>query len=387
VLRSDFWQRVAAFAAAGVLAGFYFGLTGTLWAVTGEFTRWGGEFLQLVGVDPHDWAYYRIIGLHGPPWTRTDGLLVFAMLAGSLAAALAGSSVRWRMPAQRRRWVLGFAGGAISGFGTRLAMGCNLAALFTGLPQFSLHAWLFIIATAAGTYVAVKLTEGAWFHGESCTCDCACDVEIAPRAQPRRSRQPILAAFVLAAILLGALAELLAGHALFAAVVLFGGAFGVIIQRAQLCFTSSLRDLWRFGKGLEAKAILLGMALQSVIVAVFIVRGTPAIIHWASLGTLIGGFLFGIGIIVAGGCETGWMYRIMEGQVHFVTVAVGNITGATILAYGWDHWGIAAALVTRWPNVNLVTVLGMPGAFAATAAFLALLYALIVVRERRCAGG
>ena len=37
-------------------------------------------------------------------------------------------------------------------------MGCNLASLFTGIPQFSVHAWFFTIATAVGTYAGVKVT-------------------------------------------------------------------------------------------------------------------------------------------------------------------------------------------------------------------------------------
>jgi len=35
-------------------------------------------------------------------------------------------------------------------FGARLAMGCNLAAFFTGIPMFSLHAWAFMLATVGG---------------------------------------------------------------------------------------------------------------------------------------------------------------------------------------------------------------------------------------------
>ena len=40
---------------------------------------------------------------------------------------------------------------------------------------------------------------------------------------------------------------------------------------------------------------------------------------WAGPNAVIGGLLFGFGIIkfAAGGCETGWMYRAVEGQIHF----------------------------------------------------------------------
>ncbi|SUX85182.1 putative inner membrane protein [Citrobacter koseri] len=35
-----FWAPVPAVIAAGILSTYYFGITGTFWAVTGEFTRW-----------------------------------------------------------------------------------------------------------------------------------------------------------------------------------------------------------------------------------------------------------------------------------------------------------------------------------------------------------
>ena len=45
--------------AAGILSAYYFGLTGTFWAVTGEFTRWGGHILQLFGAHPENWGYFK----------------------------------------------------------------------------------------------------------------------------------------------------------------------------------------------------------------------------------------------------------------------------------------------------------------------------------------
>lgn len=38
-----FWAPLPAVIAAGILSTYYFGLTGTFWAVTGEFTRWGDQ--------------------------------------------------------------------------------------------------------------------------------------------------------------------------------------------------------------------------------------------------------------------------------------------------------------------------------------------------------
>lgn len=39
-----FWAPLPAVIAAGILSTYYFGLTGTFWAVTGEFTRWGAYY-------------------------------------------------------------------------------------------------------------------------------------------------------------------------------------------------------------------------------------------------------------------------------------------------------------------------------------------------------
>lgn len=133
---SGFWNPFIVLLLAGVFAAFYFGLTGTLWAVTGEFTRWGGNLLQLFGVDTADWAYFKAIKLIGEPQDRTDGWLVIGMLLGSLFSALASKNFKWKVPRQKRRWVWGFIGGIIAGFGTRLAMGCNLAAFLRDCRNF-----------------------------------------------------------------------------------------------------------------------------------------------------------------------------------------------------------------------------------------------------------
>ncbi|MCQ6278605.1 selenium metabolism membrane protein YedE/FdhT [Bacillus sp. EB600] len=376
-----FWNPFIVLVFAGVFAAFYFGLTGTLWAVTGEFTRWGGNFLQLFGVDTSKWAYFNAIKLKGEPINRTDGWLVMGMLLGGLFSALISQNFKWKVPRQKRRWVWGFVGGALAGFGTRLAMGCNLAAFFTGVPQFSLHAWFFIAGTALGTYIGVKLAVLPIFKGKP-------KVEFGIRPakvssstiQPNR-RQLYAAAVVFGVLVLIAIYYISSGQPMLGLAALFGAVFGMLIQRGQICFTSGLRDLWLTGRGTMAKAIIIGMAIQTVGTAIFIYKGAQPVIHWASLGSLLGGVMFGVGIVIAGGCETGWMYRLMEGQVQFIAVGIGNIVGATILAYGWDHWGIFNVLVKGAPEVNLITSLGWSGALFVTGALLVILYLLVVWKE------
>lgn len=93
-----FWSPVPAVIAAGILSTYYFGITGTFWAVTGEFTRWGGQLLQLAGVHTEEWGYFKLIHLEGTPLTRIDGMMIIGMFGGCFAAALWANNVKLRMP-------------------------------------------------------------------------------------------------------------------------------------------------------------------------------------------------------------------------------------------------------------------------------------------------
>lgn len=51
-----FWPPIPTLVALGVASAYYFALTGTFWAVTGEFTRWGGHVLAWFGLNPQEWS-------------------------------------------------------------------------------------------------------------------------------------------------------------------------------------------------------------------------------------------------------------------------------------------------------------------------------------------
>jgi len=96
-----------------LLSALYFGLTSTVWAVTGEFTRLGGEILQVFGVDVSGWEYYQMVKLDGSTWTRPDGWIVWGMFIGALMMVLLSNSFKVRLLQQKRRYVQGFVGGII----------------------------------------------------------------------------------------------------------------------------------------------------------------------------------------------------------------------------------------------------------------------------------
>ncbi|KJT41257.1 putative inner membrane protein [Salmonella enterica subsp. enterica serovar Heidelberg str. RI-11-013374] len=249
-----FWAPAPAVIAAGILSTYYFGITGTFWAVTGEFTRWGGQILQLFGVHAEQWGYYKLIHLEGTPLTRIDGMMILGMFGGCFAAALWANNVKLRMPRSRIRIVQAVVGGMIAGFGARLAMGCNLAAFFTGIPQFSLHAWFFALATAIGSWFGARFTLLPIFRipVKMQKVSAASPLTQKPDQARRRFRLGMLVFIgMIGWALLTAMHQPKLGLAM-----LFGIGFGLLIERAQICFTSAFRDLWISGRAHMAKAII-----------------------------------------------------------------------------------------------------------------------------------
>lgn len=373
-----FWSPVPAVIAAGVLSAYYFGLTGTFWAVTGEFTRWGGHALQFAGVDLSNWGYFKIIGLQGTPLTRIDGVMIIGMFVGCFSAALWANNVKLRHPTHRIRVFQALVGGIIAGFGARLAMGCNLAAFFTGIPQFSLHAWFFAIATAIGSLAGAKVSLLPVFRIPVKLQKVSAPQPLsAHQAQAKKRFRIGMALFL--GFMVWAVAKMFDAPKLGIA-ALFGLAFGLIIERAQVCFTSAFRDLWITGRTQMAKAIIAGMAVSTIGVYSYVQLGLDPKIFWAGPNAVIGGLLFGFGIVLAGGCETGWMYRAVEGQVHYWWVGLGNVIGSTLLALVWDD--LAPAIAVNYDKINLLKSLGPQGGLIATYVMLGLSLALVIWWEK-----
>jgi uncharacterized membrane protein YedE/YeeE len=232
-----------------------------------------------------------------------------------------------------------------------------------------------MVTTGIGTYLGVKVVNTKWWRGKPDLRKSTRKAVTKPQAK-RTKIQPILG-WLFACTYLGIIVYLFAADKNLLAIGAIAGAlFGILIERGQICFTSAFRDMWISGRAVMSKAIAFGMIISVVITFIYIQNGAVQLIKVAAPSTVIGGLLFGFGIVLAGGCETGMMYRAMEGQVLFWVVGAGNIVGATLLAYGWDHLGIFNTLAEGWPQINLIEVWGPTEALIGTLVMLALWFLL-----------
>ena len=385
-----FWSPMPAIIALGVMAAYYFGLTGTYWAVTGEFTRWGGHIMNLLGVDTSTWGYFKILGLQGTPLDRVDGVMIIGMFAGAFAAAAMANNVKFRLPQSNIRIAQALIGGIIAGFGARIGMGCNLASFFTGIPQFSLHAWFFTIMTLVGVWLGTKVVLLPIFRSHTKLEKVSTQKDIGSNKENQKRAQVLFLLGVLTLIAVAIWVAYLMAYGkipegkripVLALAVVFGVGFGFIISRAQICFTSAFRDLFITGRGYMANAVIVGMMVSTIGVFSYIMLGLPPKIMWAAPNAVIGGLLFGFGIVIAGGCECGWMYRAVEGQVHYWIVGIGNVIGSTLLAATWDYY--AEPLATSFPKINLLESFGNYGGLVVSYGLLFAFLAFVLWVERR----
>lgn len=148
----------------GILSVVCFRTSGGVRAVTGEVTRWGGEFLELLGMDLSGCSYYQRQNLSDTPLARTDRVMLIGMFMSYLVAALLASRVRFRLFTSNIRIFRAIIGGILSDYGARLAFRYNLANFFTNLPYFSLHVRFLGVFMVLGIYLDIKLCNTSFFR-------------------------------------------------------------------------------------------------------------------------------------------------------------------------------------------------------------------------------
>ena len=156
--------------------------------------------------------------------------------------------------------------------------------------------------------------------------------------KPKKSQLPIGIAVAAVLIIIGILLTTISGKlGLF---WVTGLCFGFILQKSRFCFTASMRDPYLTGSTSVTRAVLIAFAVTTL--------GFTAIKYFAfsnglpipgqdyvvpiSFATAAGAFLFGIGMVIAGGCASGTLMRVGEGfgmqLLSLFFFIVGSLWGA-----------------------------------------------------------
>jgi uncharacterized membrane protein YedE/YeeE len=141
-----------------------------------------------------------------------------------------------------------------------------------------------------------------------------------------------------------------------------GLVFGYVIQRGGFCLTRAISNLALMGDAGILRAYVLALLVAVVGVHALTTLGLVEVpvrpFRWVA--NIVGGLLFGVGMILSGGCSGSTWYRVGEGAVGAWVILLGFAIGATTASVG------ALAGVREWLQgpqhgaPTLPTLLGLP---------------------------
>ncbi len=156
--------------------------------------------------------------------------------------------------------------------------------------------------------------------------------------------------------------------------------FGFILQRSRFCFTASMRDPSLTGSTTVTRAVLVAFAITSIgfwaIKYGAHVKGLPipgqSYVVPISFATVIGALMFGIGMVIAGGCASGTLMRVGEGFYMQVISLLFFIIGSLWGAHDFGWWKLNT--ISSGKAVFMPDVLGWGGAIFVQLMIIVLLF-------------
>jgi uncharacterized membrane protein YedE/YeeE len=119
--------------------------------------------------------------------------------------------------------------------------------------------------------------------------------------------------------------------------LLVGILFGFALQRGRFCMNSAIRDSILLQDMTLAKSVAIAVLVSMFGFAIMDAAGwiavNPKPLVWGA--NLVGGIIFGIGMVLAGGCASGITYRVGEGMVGALAALIGLAAAGTATAMGF----------------------------------------------------
>jgi uncharacterized membrane protein YedE/YeeE len=179
----------------------------------------------------------------------------------------------------------------------------------------------------------------------------------------------------------------------------FGSVVGLLVQRSRFCNTAALRDAILFKSYRNTKALLMAMMILSVAIPLFMTFGQGHPLNFdVGVNTMIGLFLFGIGMVLAGACTVSTWVKTGEGNVGAAWALLFTFIGMFLFSLVWsiNYWPPAPASMSGRPNLealqlgfaNAATLqsnLGIPAALLGAGQALVLFVIYRAIRRKEAA--
>ncbi|MCF8209048.1 MAG: YeeE/YedE family protein [Rhodoferax sp.] len=310
-------------------------VNGMVWGVFGGVKFWGDWFNNLIGLGP-------VIGVpkttHGF-LTHRMSLMNIMLVVGAFSAALLSRQFNPNL-APKLEYVWGALGGTLLGLGASLAGGCTTGGFFNPVVHASPAGWAMWLGLLGGAAIGLKMLLWTMENVDWGTAP----PPTLTLPTSTKARLPWLAMLVMLGVVFWSGQWFGSGDPQFAAlavIVVAGFLIGFVMHRSRMCFSRAFREPFLTAEGKMTKAVILALAVSMPIAALLfekkVIDPYTAIPATFWIGSLLGGLIFGIGMVFAGGCASGSLWRMGEGHLKL---------WVTMFFFAWSG-SIASALLKK----------------------------------------
>jgi len=352
------------------------------WGASGGINNWGENLFKVFGFSAFEGST--------PIGSSIFAMLCVMLVLGSMAGALFSKEWALRVP-PKGEMVKGFIGGGLMAIGATIGLGCTIGSFFSGVPALSGGAIVFTVGLFVGVILALKylMWEMERFpkfsSGKSYTWFAA---------KPGKGKWQVYSGWVLFALVLILASSYSPLNPVMTWFIIIGLFMGMISQRSRFCIVKAFRDPFMTGESDGSTGVMAGLlvtlfgftAIKYFGIGIGDVGVRNQEMTWVFSHfwgrALLGGFIFGLGMTVAGGCAVGTLWRVGEGQVKLWFAAI-----AFVLVSPLSNKFIVPFANSIFPQESrfrmfLPDYIGYPGAFALVIALVLLWYWFVKWNEK-----
>ena len=316
------------------------------WGAVGAIRNWGDWIMfggaSLLGSEAGVFAYYdeapRSI------FVASGSVIGIGFVVGAFISACLGKDFALRIPPYREM-VKAVIAGVLMGIGATLAGGCNVGGFYNALGNLAANGFTMMFGMVFGVILGLKLLylemeHITWGDGGSKTISFSAKV------------QYMLGALSIVGIIAAAYGY--AGNedsdyiASLSGIILIAACLGYTMQRGRWCMVQGFREPHMTGDCTLAKSVMLSIVIVAIGAAVLkyavpvraegeaVLAAANYVSPTFGWGGIVGGFIFGLGAMFAGGCGSGTLWRVGEGQVKLMMVV--------------PFFAISASVMKAWVN-------------------------------------
>jgi uncharacterized membrane protein YedE/YeeE len=350
------------------------------WGIVGALRNWG------------DWILYAVGWLKEAPrsgWVDSGSVIGIGFAGGAFLSACLGSNFALRIPPVLEM-VKGAVAGIFMGIGAAFAGGCNVGGMYNAIGDlaangFSMWLGLIIGALIGLKYLYWEMEHVSWGSGGAKTIEF-------PAAL-----QAILGIVALGALVWGAHTYSIQEGAIakMSGILLISAALGYTMQRGRWCMAQAFREPHMTGDSTLARSVALSIALLAIGITILKATGLRPSYQYVrgtfGWGGVLGGTIFGFGMLLAGGCGSGTLWRVGEGQIKlWITVPFFGVSNALMVPWtkNLEKWGDWVDYVSEQLDsgdklhafgTHLGSFVYMPDTFLGYGGTLALILAVMAV--------